>query len=152
MKLVLRLAAALCALAAGSAGAAELKIVDVKAFLYLEHAGKFSGDIVNAPAFDNLAKGGGPGGEVATAILFDLTFQGDKNAAPKYATATVDVIQTNHSGQQIVTHKAFTNFQFGADGLQHKTFLVENATCMPIAVDIRAAKTAKNAKLDFQCN
>jgi len=144
-----RIALAL-ALAAQPATAAELKITDIKAYLYLEHAGKLSDNIVGAPAFENVAKGGGADHDPATAILFDLTFAGDKNASPKYATATVDVTQSSRSGQ-IVTHKAFTNFIFGADGIQHKVFLVENGTCMPIVVDVRANKTAKNVKLDFQC-
>jgi hypothetical protein len=56
----------------------------------------------------------------------------DQNASPKYATATVGVTQSSRTGQ-IVTHKAFTNFIFGADGIQHKVFLVENGTCTPIA-------------------
>ena len=136
--------------ASGPATAADLKIVDIKAFLYLEHAGKLSSDIVGGAPLENLAKGGGPDHDPATAILFDLTFAGDKNASPKYATATVDVTQSGRTGQ-IVTHKAFTNFVFGADGIQHKVFLIENGTCMPIVVDVRANKTAKNVKLDFQC-
>ncbi len=139
------------AFASGSAVAAELKIVDIKAFLYFEHAGKLSENIVGAPAFENLAKGGGSDHDPATAVLFDLTFVGDKNASPKYATATVDVTQSGHSGQQIVTHKAFTNFIFGADGIQHKAFLMENGTCMPMAVDVHAGKTAKSVRLDFHC-
>ena len=149
MKTSAWVAALLCA--SGSAAAAELKITDIKAFLYLEHAGKLSDNIVGAPSFQNVAKGGGPDHDPSTGILFDLTFVGDKNAAPKYATATVDVTQSGRSGQQIVTHKAFTNFIFGADGIQHKAFLVENGTCMPIVVEVRAGKTAKNVKLDFQC-
>jgi hypothetical protein len=144
-----RIALAL-ALAAQPATAAELKITDIKAYLYLEHAGKLSDNIVGAQPFENVAKGGGADHDPATAILFDLTFAGDKNASPKYATATVDVTQSSRSGQ-IVTHKAFTNFIFGADGIQHKVFLVENGTCMPIVVDVRANKTAKNVRLDFQC-
>jgi len=144
-----RIALAL-ALAAQPAMAAELKITDIKAYLYLEHAGKLSDNIVGAPPFENVAKGVGADHDPATAILFDLTFAGDKNASPKYATATVDVTQSSRTGQ-IVTHKAFTNFIFGADGIQHKVFLVENGTCMPIVVDVRANKTAKNVRLDFQC-
>ena len=151
MKTLASLACAV-ALAAGPAAAAELKIVDVKASLFWEHSGKLSDNIVGGPGFENLAKGGGPDNEPATAVLFDLTFAGDKNAAPKYATAPVDISQSSRSGQQIVTHKAFTNFIFGADGVQHKAFLVENSTCMPMTVDIHAGKTNKNVKLDFQCN
>jgi hypothetical protein len=145
-----RIALAL-ALAAQPATAAELKITDIKAYLYLEHAGKLSDNIVGAPPFENVAKGGGADHDPATAILFDLTFAGDKNASPKYATATVDVTQSGRSGQQIITHKAFTSFIFGADGIQHKAFLVENGTCMPIAVAVRANKSEKTVKLDFHC-
>jgi hypothetical protein len=143
---------ALCwALAPLPAMAADVKIVDVMASLFYERAGKFSENIVGAPGFENLAKGGGADRDTATAVLFDLTFAGDKNAAPKYSTATVDVTQTSRTGQQIVTHKAFTNFIFGAEGIEHKAFLVENATCMPMAVDVHAGRTAKNVKLEFQC-
>jgi len=119
--------------------------------LFWERSGKFSENIIGAPPFENLAKGGGPDDETATAILFDLTFAGDKNSAPKYATATVDIMQSSRTGQQIVTHKAFTNFLFGADGIQHKAFLVENSTCMPMSVGIHAGKTDRNVKLDLQC-
>jgi hypothetical protein len=66
--------------ASGPATAAELKIVDIKAFLYFEHAGKLSDNIVGAPPFENVAKGGGADHDPATAILFDLTFAGDRRA------------------------------------------------------------------------
>ena len=144
---------ALCfALGLGAVRAADVRIVDVKAFLFWEHSGKFSDDILGQPAFQNLTRGGGPNHEAASAVMFDITFSGEKNGTPKYATATVDIIHSSRTGQQIVTHKAFTNFIFGADGVQHKAFLVENATCMPMSVDIRAGKTQKNVKLDFACN
>ncbi len=79
-------------------------------------------------------------------MLIELTFSGEKNAAPKFATATVDVTQTNHSGQASVTHKGFTHFVFGPDGLEHKAFLLEDATCGPLKVDVRANKTAEVAE------
>ena len=75
---------------------------------------------LGGPALVDAPKGGAPGGDTATGVMIDFTFEGDKNFAPKYATATVDLTQTSHSGQQIVTHKAFTNFIFGADGVEHK--------------------------------
>src|ERR1700761_1233647 len=136
-------AAALMALAGTAAQAADLKIVDIKASLFLEATGKFTEPVAESASFQNLAKGDGPDHQLASAVLIDLTFSGDKNSAPKYATATVDVIQTNHTGQQVVTHKGFTNFVFGPDGTEHKVFLLENATCMPLQVDVHANKTAK---------
>ncbi len=150
MKRIAIAAAAFGALA-GQALGAEVRIAAMKAYLFLEHEGKLSEDIVGAPPFANLPKGGGPDHETATGILFDLTFAGDKNSAPKYATATVDVTQSGRAGQQIVTHKAFTNFIFGADGVEHKAFFLEEATCMPLAIDVRAGKSEKKANLDFEC-
>jgi hypothetical protein len=148
-----RFAVATAALAAlsGPALGAEVRITDVRAYLFLEHAGKLSEDIVGAPPFENLPKGGGPNHETATGILVDLTFSGDKNSAPKYAAATVDIVQSGAAGRQVVTHKAFANFIFGADGIEHKAFFLEGATCMPLAIDVRAGKTEKSAKLDFHC-
>ncbi len=139
------------ALAAAGAHAAELKIVDVKAYVFLEHAGKLSDDIVSAPALIDAPRGGAPDGDTATGVMLDFTFQGDRNFSPKYATATVDLTQTNHAGQQVVIHKAFTNFVFGADGTEHKAVFLENATCAPLAVDVHAGKTQKQVKLDFSC-
>ena len=73
----------LCAV--GRAEAAELKITDVKAYVFLERAGKLSDDILGGPLIVNAPQGGAPGGDTATVVLLDLIFEGDKNASPKYA-------------------------------------------------------------------
>jgi hypothetical protein len=145
------LATAILALA-GGVQAAELKITDIKAYVFLEQAGKLSDDLFTSdqPLVDT-PRGGALGGDTATGVLIDFTFEGDKNASPKYATAVVDLTQTGHSGQQVVTHKAFTNFIFGPDGVEHKAVFLENATCMPLAIQVHAGKTQKTAKLDFSC-
>ena len=137
---------------AGGAHAAEFKIVDVKAYAFLEHAGRLSDDLLGSDqTLVDAPRGGAPGGDSATGVLLDFTFEGDKNASPKYATAVVDLTQTGHSGQQVVTHKAFTNFTFGPDGLEHKAVFLDAATCMPLAIQVHAGKTQKIAKIDFQC-
>ncbi len=148
-----RVAAAVMYLAlAGGADAAELKIIDVKAYAFLEHAGKLSDDLVSGgDSLVDAPRGGALGGDTATGVLLDFTFEGDKNASPKYATAVVDLTQTGHSGQQVVTHKAFTNFIFGPDGLEHKAVFLEGATCMPLAIQVHAGKTEKSARLEFSC-
>src|SRR5271166_6273042 len=133
------------------AHAAELKIVDVKAYAFLEHAGKLSDDLVGGEALVDAPSGGAPGGDTATGLLLDFTFEGDKNASPKYATATVDLTQTNHAGERVVTHKAFTNFIFGADGVEHKAVFLEGATCMPLTIEVHAGHTSRSARLDFEC-
>jgi hypothetical protein len=133
------------------AEAASLKIVEIKASLFLEATGQFSEPLAEDADLHNLAKGDGADRRLASGVLIDLTFSGDKNSTPKFATATVDVVQTNHSGQKVVTHKGFTNFVFGADGVEHKAFLLENATCMPLQVDVHANKTSKTLNLAFDC-
>lgn len=149
---VLRVAATVAGLAtAGTAQAAELKIVDVKAYVFLERAGKLSDDIVGGPGLVDAPRGGAPGGDTATGVMIDFTFSGDPNFAPKYATAIVDLTQTNQTGQQLVTHKAFTGFRFGDDGLEHKAIYLENATCAPLTIKVHAGKTDKQTQVDFSC-
>jgi hypothetical protein len=139
-------------LLASAAGAAQLKILDVKAYAFLEHAGKLSDDLVSGgQRLVDAPRGGALGGDTATGLLIDFTFEGDKNASPKYATAVVDLTQTGRSDQLITTHKAFTNFIFGPDGIEHKAVFLEGATCMPLAIRVHAGKTEKSAKLDFHC-
>src|SRR5271167_4858089 len=147
----LTIVAAMSLVFVGGAHAAELRIVDVKAYAFLEHAGKLSDDLVGRESLVDAPKGGAPGGDTATCLLVDFTFEGDKNASSKYATATIDLTQTGHAGQQVVTHKAFTHFIFGADGVEHKAVFLENATCAPLAISVHAGKTEKAVKLDFSC-
>jgi hypothetical protein len=149
----LRAAAAAAALAlVGGAEAAELKIVDVKAYAFLEHAGKLSDDLISSgESLVDAPRGGALGGDTATGLLLDFTFEGDKNASPKYATAIVDLTQAGRSGRPLVTHKAFTNFIFGPDGIEHKAVFLEAATCTPLAIEVHAGKTRMTAKIDFQC-
>ena len=143
--------AILLGLAGSGAEAANLKITDIKASLYLETTGQFSEPLADGASLHDLAKGGGPDKRLASAVLIDLTFSGDKNSTPKFATATVDVLQTNHAGQQVITHKGFDNFVFSAEGVEHKAFLLENATCMPLQVIVHANKTSKTLRLGFDC-
>jgi len=136
---------------AANAGAAELKIVDVKAYVFLERAGKLSDDIVGGPALIDAPRGGAPGGDTATGVMLDFTFEGARNFAPKYATATVDLTQMKSGGPPLVTHKAFTGFRFGDDGVEHKAIFLENATCAPLTIVVHAGKTEKETQLDFSC-
>jgi len=151
MSRVLAAAAAWSLGLVGAAAAAELRIVDIKAYAFLEHAGKLSDDLIGGPALVDAPNGGAPGGDTATGLLIDFTFKGDKGFSPKYATATVDLTQTAHDGRQVTTHKAFTHFIFGADGTEHKAIWLEQATCMPLSIAVRAGKSEKTATLDFSC-
>ena len=134
------------------AAATEVRIVDIKAYTFLERAGRLSEDSIDAPPLVNAPRGGAPDGDTATALLIDFTFEGDKDASPKDASATVDLTQTNRAGEKIVTHKVFTDFRFGDDGTVHKAVFMDGATCMPLVIDVRAGKTTRSARLDFQCD
>src|SRR6185312_10915711 len=139
-------------LLASAAGAAQLRILDVKAYAFLEHAGKLSDDLVSGgQRLVDAPRGGALGGDTATGLLIDFTFEGDKNASPKYATAVVDLTQTGRSGQPIVTHRAFSHFIFGPDGIEHKALFLDAGTCMPLAIRVHAGKSEKTATLNFRC-
>jgi len=133
------------------AQAAEVKIADIQAYLFLQQAGKLSENIIGGLPLMDAPRGGAPGGDTATGLLIDFTFEGEKNASPKYATATVDLTQTNHAGQKIVTHKAFANFMFGPDGVEHRAIYLDGATCMPLSIAVRSGRTSKSAQIDFEC-
>ena len=119
--------------------------------MFLEQAGKLSDNIADATPLTNLPRGGAPGNDAATGVMLQFTFSGDKNSRPKYATATVDITQSGYARQPIVTHKAFANFAFGADGMTHKAVFMENATCLTLDIEVHAGKSTKDAKLVFQC-
>jgi hypothetical protein len=135
-----------------STRADELKIVAVKAYAFLEHADKLSDDLVGSQTLVNAPRGGLVGGDTATAILLDFTFEGEKDASPKNATATVDLTQTGVGGRRIATHKVFDDFSFGDDGIEHKAIFLEGATCLPLAISVRAGKTTKSVRIDFRCD
>ena len=136
---------------ASPARAGDIRIDDIKAYVFLERAGKFSDNVVGAPSLSNLPKGGAPGGDMASGVMLDFVFSGEKNSQPKYATASIDVSQMTKSGQLVVTHKAFANFAFGVSGVTHKAMYLDNATCQSLQIDVHAGKSSKDAKLVFQC-
>ncbi|MCX7339612.1 MAG: hypothetical protein NT037_03675 [Hyphomicrobiales bacterium] len=40
--------------------------------------------------------------------------------------------------------RACGGFQFGDDGRSHKTFVLENATCAPLEVDVRLGRSRRS--------
>jgi len=151
---------AACALGAGadagdvkvaSLKAADVRVVDVKAFAYLERAGHLSDNLVGGQSLVDAPRGGSLGGDTATALLVDVVFQGDRNSSPKDASATVDLTQTTRTGARVITHRTFDQFAFGDDGFAHKAVFLEGATCMPLTVDVHAGRSVKSARVEFQC-
>ena len=68
---------------AGGAEASQLKITDVKAYAFLEHVGKLSDDLVSSgQSLVDAPKGGALGGDTATGLLIDFTFEGTRTPRP----------------------------------------------------------------------
>lgn len=149
--------AALAALAlspafAFPAAATPVRIVAVKLRLYLEDKGDWSADISRMKGpWLNVARGGGALKRPATSVLVDMTFGGPKGAAPKYATAEVEISRMTPMGQPAVTREAIQGFRFGADGLVHKAILLPNVTCQPLSVVVKSGRVAKKLAMDFRC-
>jgi len=138
--------------ATASARAGEFKIDDIKAYLFLEKAGKLSDNIIGGPGLTDLPRGGAPNGDSASGVMLDFVFSGDKNSQPKFAVASVDVTLVNRAGHPVVTHKAFANFAFGPDGVTHKALFLENSTCLSVLIEVHAGKSTKDATIAFACN
>ena len=130
---------------------ADVKILDVKAYAYLERAGKLSDNLIGGPPLVDVPRGGALGGDTATGLLLDFVFEGEKGASPKDASATADLTQVTHAGARVVTHKTVDRFAFGQDGVAHKAVFLEGATCMPLTIEVHAGRSVKSAKLDFSC-
>ena len=132
--------------------AADVKVSDIKAYLYLEKSGRLSENIIGAKeAFVNTSTGGGAAREPASNILIEIVLLGDKNTAPKFASALVNITQSGKNGQKSRTTKAFGGFQFGDIGEVHKSVFLENATCMPLEIEVKAGKSTKTVKAEFSC-
>ena len=143
---------ALCP-AAGGALAADVKVTDIKGYLFLERSGRLSANIFAAPGPQkNVATGGGADGEPAYNVLLEFVFAGDKNSAPKFASALINITQSGKNGQKAKTTKAFGGFVFGDSGETHKSVFLENATCMPLEVEVKAGKSVKSVKVEFACD
>ena len=129
---------------------------DLKMQLFLERTGRLSDNIVGSKkTFHNTILGEGDAGEPADAVLVTLVFQGGKNSmgSDKLARdmAQVKVTQMAKTGNKILLNRVYGGFIFGENGLAHKAFLIDNATCAPLEVDAKIGKTRKVAKIDFKC-
>ena len=140
-----------------TATSGPISLTDVKAQLFLERSGKLSDNIAGAKkTFHNTVLGEGDAGEPADAILITLTFQGDKNTrgSDKLARdmAQVKVTQQSKGGTKMLLNRVYGGFVFGENGLSHKAFIIDNATCAPLEIEAKIGKTRKTAKLDFSCD
>lgn len=154
----LRLPAAAFVLALSvSAASAQVAVDDIRLQLFKERSGTLSENIAGSKKdFVNTPSGGGDAGEPAEAVLVTLAFTGPRNSksSDKIARdlASVTVTQTAKTGPRTLLKRAYGGFQFGDDGKSYKAFLLENATCGALEVDVRLGRSRKTTKIDFKCD
>lgn len=135
---------------------AQVAIDEIRAQLFLERSGKLSENLVGSKkALFNTVIGEGDAGEPADAVLVTLTFSGAKNtkSSDKIARdlASITVKQQAKTGEKILLKRAYGGFLFGEAGRIHKAFLLDNATCAPLEIEVKVGRSRKEAKLDFAC-
>lgn len=143
-------------LAVAAPAQAQVAVEDIRAQLFLERSGKLSDNLVGTKkALHNTVTGEGEIGEPADAILVTLTFSGEKNtkSSDKIARdlASITVRQRTKTGEKILLRRVYGGFLFGEEGRIHKAFLVDNATCAPLEIEVKVGRSRKEAKLAFSC-
>lgn len=132
-------------------------LTDLKVQMVLERTGTLSENLVGTKKkLHNTVLGEGDAGEPADAVMVTLVFQGTKNTrgSDKLARdlAQVKVTQATKAGNKILLNRVYGGFVFGENGLSHKAFIVDNATCAPLEVEAKVGKTRKVAKIEFSCD
>ena len=141
---------------ATAATAQDVAIQDIKAQAFLERSGKLSDDLSGTDkTIKNLPRPGNELGEPANALLVTLVFKGPKNgeASNKLARdmAQVTVKQMAGDVQKTLLFRAFGGFSFGENGQTVKAFMLEDAVCAPIEIDVKVGRTRKTETLDLSC-
>jgi len=143
-----------CLAASPALAQQDVRVTDLKAFVFLERSGRLSADLLANPAANlrNIAFGQGEGGEPATGLIITVTLSGQKNTTPRYAAANVTITQTSRTGQKSLINRALEGFVFGEEGTVIRPLMIENATCQKIEVEVRTQRSSRKAALDFQCD
>ncbi len=131
-------------------------ITGIRMQAFLERSGRWSDDLAaQKKPLKNLPQAGGDLAEPANAILVTLVFSGPKNGEGSRSIARdmaqVNVKQTAGDVTKTLLYRAFGGFSFGADGLTHKTFMLDDATCAPLEVEVKVGRTRKTQELDLSC-
>ncbi|HRK25062.1 MAG TPA: hypothetical protein PLQ11_08935 [Beijerinckiaceae bacterium] len=134
-----------------------ISLIDMKVQMFLERSGTWSENLVNTrKKLHNTVLGQGDAGEPADAVLVTLVFEGTKNTrgSDKLARdlAQVKVTQATKAGNKILLNRVYGGFLFGDNGLAHKAFVIDNATCLPLEIEAKIGRTRKAAKIEFTCD
>ena len=141
--------------AAAPAMAQSITIDSIRAQFVQEDSGTLSENIAGSKkAFVNVPSGGA--GEPAHVVLFTLVFKGPagQKSSDKLARdlANVSITQRTEKGNKVLLKRAYGNFTFSKDGLTHRSILVEDATCNPLEIDVKIARSQKVERLSFKCD
>jgi hypothetical protein len=135
---------------------AQVTIEDIRIQVFKERVGQFSDNLVGQrAALLNTPRGEGALGDPAEQVLVTLQFNGPRNtrSSDKIARdlANVTVTQTAKTGPRVLLKRAYGGFAFGDNGRYHKAFMLDNATCAPLEIDVRIGRSRRTTKLDFAC-
>ena len=143
-------------LLATGAQAQDVAVNGIKAQAFLERSGRWSDDLAAAKKpFKNLSRPDGDLGEPANSVLVTLDFTGPKNGEGSRNLARdmaqVIVKQTAGDVTKTLLYRAFGGFTFGADGRAYRTFMLDDATCAPLEIEVKVGRTRKLQSLDLSC-
>lgn len=143
-------------LMSGGASAQEaVAIKDIKVRMFYEKSGTFSDDLVPAKkSYLNAPRGEDSLPEPATSLLVTLVLSGPPNGESNRQIAlhmaSIVTSQQTREGKK-TQNRVYNGFHFNADGLAYRAFMLENATCYPLDIEVKLGKSRKKAKLDFSC-
>lgn len=140
-----------------SSAQAQLAVEEIRLQAFGERSGAFTENLVGTrKKLVNSPKGEGELGEPAEQVLVTMVFSGPKNtrSSDKVARdlASVTVTQSAKTGQRTLLRRAYGGFVFGDNGRYHKAFMLDNATCAPLEVDVRLGRSRRTVKVDFNCS
>jgi hypothetical protein len=136
-----------------AAAAQDVRIGDIRAHLYLESSGKLSDDILamKSPKLVNLPRGEGLFNEPINTVVFNVGLLGAKNTQPKFATAQVNIVTTNRTGQRKTEVRPILGMVFGEEGKLNRPIVLENITCSKVEIEVKSKGLSKRAVLEFEC-
>ncbi len=134
-----------------------ISIVEIKAQVFLERSGRWSDDLAATKTdLRNLPLPTSALGEPGDAVLVTLVFEGPKNTQSSRALArdmaTLNVKQTKGGESRQLLYRALGSFHFNDAGKAHKAFLIDEATCAPLEIEVKIGRSRKAQKLDFACD
>ena len=157
-----RWASMVCAsfLAASTAATGQeggITVSEVRAQAFLERSGRFSDDLSGTKkTWKNLGLPTSELGEASTGVLVTLVFAGPKNTESSRALARdmaqVTVKQTKDDATRTLLLRAYGGFAFGEAGTAHKAFLLDDATCAPLEIDVKIGRSRRTETLDLRCD